>query len=330
MSKTSKFVRWFSIGAILTSISGCGQPKLLPLQAGSEAQCLAQMQEKLEQNARIENTRAQALDPVGGAVRPGNEMRFLKGDPDRVVFLLHGFIGSPYEVIPLGEALHQKGYTVVMPLIAGFGRSTRVAQQTTRDEWLDQAREDLLAARTCSKPVHVIGFSLGAALLTHLILEHPELRDQAASIDLISPALVLQKESMLNLSATVLKLINPTPSVQWMQSLAQKIGVQDLRIPLEHPEFYNSEIPLASVRELHQLLKSIDWKRFAELGPRPVQLIYSENDRTIDGDTAFEAISRANPAATRYVIPRSMQVPHQVLVSGVPGVLESVAARVSH
>lgn len=82
--------------------------------------------------------------------------------------LIHGFTGSPAELRPMGEHLHQRGLTVSAPLLPGHGTSPG---ELARAKWQDWHRcvETALEAlqRRCTE-AFVVGFSLGAVLGLHL------------------------------------------------------------------------------------------------------------------------------------------------------------------
>ncbi|MBC7397508.1 MAG: alpha/beta hydrolase [Bdellovibrionales bacterium] len=287
--------------------------------------CLSRMQSALRAIDEKENSRALLLDSATGQVRAGNESVFFKGSPDKVAFILHGFLGSPFEVRPLAEALHQAGYTVVVPLVAGFGRSTAVADKTTAEIWLESTRAQLAASELCGSKIQVIGFSLGALLETKILLKHPELRAKVASLTLLSPALKLQADSLLSVSASFFSVLNSTPRVSLLASPARKVGNHDLDIPEIYPDFYNNEIPLSNVKELTQLAASVDYSLFKDFGA-PVKVIYSESDHTIDGASSLGLLRTNLPKVSASVLSAELNVPHQILVSWVTGAKEKVIA----
>jgi esterase/lipase len=289
-------------------LNACGHSSTASAPAG----CLDHIQHSLQ------NIDAQHAD-----IRPGNASVLLRGDPARVVFLLHGFISSPAEVMSLGQALASRGYTVVMPLMAGFGRSTEDAENTTTDEWVQTTQAQLEASTACGSKVQVIGFSLGALLETKVLLDHPQLQDQVASLTLVSPALKIKNNSMMNVGAFLFRAITSTPNVSFLAGLARTLGDEDLNIPEAHPEFYNTQLPMRLVSNLNQVVESIDFSLFANFAP-PVKVIYSESDHTVDGAAAYAGISVFHPNTTVMAIPAEKSVPHQILLADVPGLLSEV------
>jgi carboxylesterase len=100
----------------------------------------------------------------------GGEPIDLAGDR-RGVLLLHGFTGTPFEMRPLGEALHRDvGATVLGPVLAGHGETVRALVRTTWRDWETSAAGafDRLAVR-CDRVI-VAGLSMGGLLALRLAL----------------------------------------------------------------------------------------------------------------------------------------------------------------
>ena len=87
---------------------------------------------------------------------------------ERGCLLLHGFTGSPLEMVPLAEALAAGGYTVRVARIAGHGTTPEDLASTTWEDWVDSARGAFEALRSQCPRVAVVGLSMGGALALHL------------------------------------------------------------------------------------------------------------------------------------------------------------------
>lgn len=91
-----------------------------------------------------------------------------RGDADVGVLLLHGLTGTPHEVHPLADALHEAGYAVRVPLIAGHTDLDALERSTWRD-WYESAAEEFERLRDGGKRrVVVLGFSMGSLLTLRL------------------------------------------------------------------------------------------------------------------------------------------------------------------
>lgn len=93
------------------------------------------------------------------------------------VLMLHGFGDTPQTLSYLAAAVHERGWSVRVPLLPGHGRRLEEWARTGKAEWLDAARVALAALRETHDVVAVVGLSMGAALAVHLAAE-----EQPASI----------------------------------------------------------------------------------------------------------------------------------------------------
>lgn len=78
--------------------------------------------------------------------------------------LIHGYPGTPMEVHPLADALHERGWTCRGILLPGFGSQIETLPQRRWIEWLEAVIEALSALRRNHAPLLLIGHSMGGAL----------------------------------------------------------------------------------------------------------------------------------------------------------------------
>ena len=114
-------------------------------------------------------------------------------DPRGGVLLLHGMSDSPYSLHTIGAVLHEAGYYVVALRLPGHGTAPAGMKSV---HWRDMAAATRLAmahlrGRVGNRPVHIVGYSTGAALGLDLSLD--ALDDATvrmpASLILVSPAI---------------------------------------------------------------------------------------------------------------------------------------------
>lgn len=85
--------------------------------------------------------------------------------PRRIgALLLHGFMGTPKELRPLGHALAANGIRAVAPLLPGFGPHVPDLPRTTADDWRQAVDAAWATVRSESDATLLLGFSFGAAL----------------------------------------------------------------------------------------------------------------------------------------------------------------------
>jgi carboxylesterase len=96
---------------------------------------------------------------------PGNETGIL---------VCHGFTGSPQSMRPLGEALHQAGYTVLGPRLPGHGTSPEDMATTGARDWVAGVEAALAQLKTRCARVFMTGLSMGGTLTLYMAGQHPQ------------------------------------------------------------------------------------------------------------------------------------------------------------
>jgi carboxylesterase len=87
--------------------------------------------------------------------------------------LIHGFMGTPAEMRPLAQELHQANWTVQGLLLPGFGQQIETLFDRHSREWLEEARSALVKLQAKHQPVTLIGYSMGAAVALNVAAETP-------------------------------------------------------------------------------------------------------------------------------------------------------------
>jgi carboxylesterase len=80
------------------------------------------------------------------------------------VLLVHGYPGTPMEMRPLADALHEQGWTCRGILLPGFGTQIESLPQTVWTEWLDAVMDALAALKRDHAPVLLAGHSMGGSV----------------------------------------------------------------------------------------------------------------------------------------------------------------------
>jgi alpha-beta hydrolase superfamily lysophospholipase len=120
------------------------------------------------------------------------------GDPVGGVLLLHGLTDSPYSLRSFGRALAARGYRVVGLRLPGHGTAPSGLLRFTAEDLeaaTQLAMRDLRASLGASKPIHMIGYSNGAALAVSYALDArtDASLPRPAGLVLISPAIGITK-----------------------------------------------------------------------------------------------------------------------------------------
>lgn len=94
----------------------------------------------------------------------------LKGGPHGVL-LIHGFTGSAAHMRPLGQRLHDAGYTVMGINLPGHAETPEAMGRTGWRDWLDSARDASEALKARCPVVSACGLSMGGLLSLLLAAE---------------------------------------------------------------------------------------------------------------------------------------------------------------
>jgi len=103
---------------------------------------------------------------------PGAEPFFFEGGLTGCL-LIHGFSGTPREMLGLGKSLAAANYTVSAPLIAGHGTSPEDFAKTTWPDWVASVQSALDDLRGKTRQIFLIGLSAGGVIGLHLAATNP-------------------------------------------------------------------------------------------------------------------------------------------------------------
>jgi alpha-beta hydrolase superfamily lysophospholipase len=206
-------------------------------------------------------------------------------DPVGAVLLLHGLSDSPYSLRGLAQGLNAQGYRVLGLRLPGHGTAPSGLLAAT---WEDMAAATRLAmthleSTTPDGPVHIVGYSTGAALALHYTLEAVE-NDGArpTSLVMISPALGVTPLAAL---------------ARWNRRLSHLPGLAQLAWQNILPEFdpykYGS-FTFNAGDQVHRLTRSLraeveDRSRSGGLDDLPPILAFlSTVDATVSADAVID------------------------------------------
>jgi carboxylesterase len=139
------------------------------------------------------------------------------GTRQPAALLLHGFGDTPQTLAHLAAYLHDRGWTVRVPLLPGHGRTLGEWARTRAADWLDAARAELAALHRQHDAVALVGLSMGGALASVLAAEESA-RDAARDAE--SGATSASRDAH---SARIVALVLIAPYLAmawWMRTLA--------------------------------------------------------------------------------------------------------------
>jgi carboxylesterase len=203
----------------------------------------------------------------------GSPEPFLFEGGSRAVLCVHGFTGSPYEVRPLGEALHRAGFTTLGIRLPGH-ESPREMERATAEQWkraVLEGVERLEKMPHVKGPIGIAGLSMGGvlSLITAASLG-PRIKALAA---LATP---------VHLSPRLTKIIQSVQRARLDRVLrfVPKIGGSDIGDPNGRKE--NPTLNATPVRSTFQLLELLSEVEGALPSVKqPLFLAHGAKDRTV-------------------------------------------------
>ena len=204
------------------------------------------------------------------------------------VLLLHGMSDGPYSLRALGEALAGQGYRVLGLRLPGHGTIPSALRDVTWEDMAAAVRLGVahLADGPRGRPVHLIGYSTGAALALDYSLDARAGRGapSPASLVLVSPAIGITRAAAL------------TP---WLDRLSHLPGLEQLGWTSVMPEFdpfnFNSFATNSSV-QVHRMTRSVASRirAMSRSGPitgfPPTLVLLSAVDATVSTDAAVDSL----------------------------------------
>ncbi|MFF2911109.1 alpha/beta hydrolase [Paenibacillus sp. NPDC057934] len=87
---------------------------------------------------------------------------------------IHGFTGGEHEIAPLSRYMEQHHYRSRTFTLKGHGGTRADLLKTSRHDWQQSAEDELNTLLESNKRVHLIGFSTGALIASHLSVRYKE------------------------------------------------------------------------------------------------------------------------------------------------------------
>lgn len=167
------------------------------------------------------NTPDESLMPDLGIFTDGqHDSTNLAGERGTVI-IVHGFPGSPAEMLSLGKAINQQGWHVRLVRLPGHGTQFRSLFQTRAPQWLQAVQQEVEILKTGSASVVLMGYSLGGGISLSVVND-----SQVDRLILISPFWI--------------------PETGWLRSLGfllrplLPVGFRPFRTPWLKPEHFKA------------------------------------------------------------------------------------------
>lgn len=256
--------------------------------------------------------------------------RWIEGDRDlnKALFLAHGYMGSPNEMLFLAEPFIKAGWTVVAFLIPGHGASSTIANAFDKTRWRHEMQRQFNLVLESFDEVRAVGFSTGALLLHDFLLRQSPstpLPSSLKSLHLISPYFVQRVGKNLSCLDPILEKLINNISVNLAYGLSRFPDL--LVMTLDRPS-YNQRIPLSTAREIKELgLQVYKQEKAATKLKLPTQLFLSQNDWTVKIQASKTVVYRDIEADKIEVIYYPGKDPHHLMAPAVSTVAKNIQQR---
>ena len=220
-------------------------------------------------------------DPVRRCALP--IMRRHEEPVSEAVFCIHGFGGYPGELALPAHYLYEAGFDVLVPRLPGHGTSQRDFERTDRFDWVGAACDGLANALKHYEHVHLLGHSMGGAIVCLLAASFP-----VGHTVLLAPALEFSTK-WFN-AVGLLSLIRPKIKVEWQPD--ENITFFDDR-DADDDEFLGREYwSTLNVRKIAQLKKITRQARTALSKVTTDMLVFTGGKDPTVPRSAGELVSR--------------------------------------
>lgn len=268
------------------------------------------------------------MDYFGNQIAEINRPHVLKGSKREVVFLVHGFMGSPQEMTAIAERLNAEGYTTYTGLIPGYGATATVANEYTHEQWSRWYTQEVRRLQQCYSKIHLMGFSTGALLATDYVTKNPK-DSSIQSVTLLSPYYQVHNAfiGILRLSGTV---VLSQVSVDFVFF---GMHYPDVEVMVKNRDAYLQMVPLKAGQEVVDLGRVVRERKPRDLPSDIPSLVFISGDDLVINQGIAEDVT-SSVFADRQVVYRergsllSKRVPHHLMVDTVSPVVRSTENRI--
>jgi len=225
-----------------------------------------------------------AADPQHYQQNWNRSFEFRSDNPTGGILLLHGMSDSPYSLRALAETLSQRGYWVTGLRLPGHGTAPSGLRYVKSPDMIAAVRLAMahLSSSLGAKPIHIVGYSTGAALALDYALDAVEglVAPVPASLVLISPAIRVHGAAALAGFKSGLGRVPGFGGLTWLSVL-----------PEFDPYKYNSFATNAG-DVVHRLTRSVD-QRVAALSSESTNVVLPPIlafKSTVDATVTTEAV----------------------------------------
>lgn len=218
-------------------------------------------------------------------------------DAQKACLLIHGFSGTPTEMLSLGEALAAQGIRIYGMTLAGHNSSPEALLQNGGKQWLASV-ETSLAQLTRYHQVFVAGLSMGGVLSLLLAIRYPKRISGVIALSTPTRFTGGWQIRAVPLARYFITWFYPLQSLNFndLKVQAEVLQQAQLRDPNVTIDFSDAQtvatikrtvrIPIPAIAELFRMT-NLCRRQLGKL-LSPLLIIQSKRDQTVNPDCAFE------------------------------------------
>jgi esterase/lipase len=227
---------------------------------------------------------------------------------EEVTYLLHGFMGSPYEMKYISEKAFNSGSVIFNDLIIGYGSTAAMANQFKKELWYKHAEKNLIFVFKNFKKINLVGFSTGALIISHFLNNHPEFIPQVGKIQLISPFYFPH----FSITPVVGKFVSLFTDSINVHSFYKFTTYPDVEIMTLEPDYYLQDVPLKAGLEVSDLAAQFVETAKKYVGSNPIEIYLTENDQVLSFEKSQPFLEKIYPSAKFYLL-KGKRMPHHLM-----------------
>jgi len=295
------------------------------LALSSSNYCLSRLEPKLRSDYQDRLKTYARLDSKFTDIAEINRPHWAPGPKkNEVVFLVHGFMGSPDEMKWVADALLGQGYSVYLGLLPGYGAGARIANQVTYNELYSWYQQQIRLLETCFRKIHLVGFSTGALLAFDYTTSTPE-DSKIGSISLISPFFSAHSLWGSLLQKWASKVLATVPVAE-LEAISH---FQDIKVMIKNPRAYLQSVPLLGAGEIVKGGALCLQRRLSPKLETPLLLFLSDLDQVVNQQESEELI-RTNFKSVNFVqFGADQRGPHHLMTPFVSPLSAVVSKKIS-
>ncbi len=264
------------------------------------------------------------LDSAYTEKSPWHRPRFISNNQKKeLVYILHGFMGTPFEMKIFEEKATAKGFDVYNDLIFGYGDRPEMVNLTQNTAWLNLFYKKVETILPFYDKIHFVGFSTGGLMISHLVLDKQEMiREKLGSITLISPFY----EPDMFMGRFLLKLVGFFIDSVSTDLPYDLIGYPDVVVMMNHRENFMQKIPIKAASEVMKLADQFTEKAQNSIGEFNQMTVYmTPNDRVADFDFTKNYLPKIF-TGMKFITLEGEKSPHHLMVKSVSRHTEKISA----